>query len=668
MVLQKIKNIVAAVSTEYAWLFTVISLAIMPHIIRIPVWVTVLFFLLAFWKLLFGNPSRAPGFANQLLRLAIIIIIITGTLITYGTLTGRDAGISLLVMLTGMKYLETRNRRDYYITSYISMFLLLTNFLFTQSILTALYMIIAVIVFACTLIAYNDNDEVLKTRERIRIAGTMVLQSLPLMLVLFVLFPRLPGPIWGLPRDAHAGLSGIDDEMSPGSVSRLTQSNAIAFRVQFEGSIPEQSLLYWRGPVLTQTDGVKWFPDKPAPFTTEIAVAGEPVKYTVTLEPTEHNWLYSLEIPSQSAEGGKFTNDIQLKTLQPVSKRIRYEMTSYTDYKITTRDGTSLESALQLPYGYHSRAIALGKSWREQGLNNDQIVRTALRMFNEQEFYYTTTPPQMLQDVVDQFLFDARRGFCEHYAASFTILMRAAGIPARIVTGYQGGTVNPVDGYLVVRQRDAHAWTEVWLGGKGWTRVDPTAAVAPARVLQGIENALPEGILDVPLGLQNYKAARDIWLRVRDTIDAANNRWNQWILSYDDRQQMLLLSRLGMGNFDLRALGVTLVLSFLVVFTSVYLWMFRRQAEYRYATRNKDMALKLYDVFCNKLAKLDIKRINYEGPVDFATRAKARRRDLAGEIGIITKLYIDVRYGDRTEHLQDLELHVKAFKPAAAVN
>lgn len=656
----KIKS--AAGGTEYIWLFTVISLAMLPHITRTPVWVTVLFFLLAVWKLLFDNPSRSPRFSGQLVKLAIIVIIVTGTLITYGTLTGRDAGISLLIMLTGMKYMETGSRRDFYITGYISMFLLLTNFLFTQSILTAIYMIIAVIVFTCTLIAYNDGDEALNTRQRLRVAGTMVLQSLPLMLVLFVLFPRLPGPIWGLPRDAHAGLTGIDDEMEPGSVSRLILSDAIAFRVQFNGEIPEKSLLYWRGPVLTQTDGVKWFPGKPGPFTTAISVAGKPVKYTVTLEPTEHNWLYSLEMPSRSPESSRFTNDLQIKTPRPISNRRRYQMTSYTDYRITTRDNTSLESALQLPSGYHQRAIALGKSWREQGLDDADIVSTALRMFNEQDYYYTTTPPPMLQDVVDQFLFQSRRGFCEQYTAAFTILMRAAGIPARVVTGYQGGTVNPLDGYLVVRQWDAHAWAEVWLPGKGWTRVDPTAAVSPARVLQGIENALPEGIIDVPLGLQRYKTARDIWLRMRDTIDAINNRWNQWILSYDTRQQMVLLSRLGMGNFNLRALGITLVLSLLVVFSSVYLWMFRRQ------TKHKDSARRLYDIFCGRLAKLGVKRYTHEGPVAFAGRARIRRRDLAGEISVITKLYTDVRYGDITEELKELELRVRNFKPARFAN
>src|SRR5690606_25782031 len=146
------------------------------------------------------------------------------------------------------------------------------------------------------------------------------------------------------------------------------------------------------------------------------------------------------------------------------------------------------------PAGRHPRAVEMARSWRSQGLGDEEIVDRALRMFNEQEFYYTLQPPLAVDDAIDQFLFETRQGFCEHYAAAFTVLMRAAGIPARVVTGYQGGTLNPVGGYVIVRQRDAHAWAEVWLGEKGWVRVDPTAAVAPNRILGGIETALPDTV------------------------------------------------------------------------------------------------------------------------------------------------------------------------------
>ena len=649
---------IAAIPPRFLWLFAGISLAVLPHSLRIPLWITLGFFLLCLWKLLFEGPMRRLRFLGRPAKLSIAVLIISGTLITYGTLVGRDAGIALLILLIGMKFLETGNQRDYYITSYIGMFLLLTNFLYSQSIPAALYMFVVVLVFVGTLIAENDADDCLPTRTRIVIAGTLLLQALPLMLVLFVLFPRLPGPLWGLPRDAHAGRSGIDDEMEPGSISRLILSDEIAFRVEFAGPIPAQKFLYWRGPVLWQTDGVKWFPDKPRPFTAELAVAGESFAYTVTLEPTDQSWLYGLELPIQPPDGSVFADDLLIKTPAPIRTRRRYSMSSYTDFKIIDRSAAVLTTARQLPAGYHGRAVALGQSWREQGMSERQIVNMALRLFNEQEFYYTTTPPPLLQDTVDQFLFETRQGFCEHYAVAFTVLMRAAGIPARIITGYQGGTVNPFDGYLVVRQRDAHAWAEVWLQDSGWTRVDPTAAVAPARILGGMENALPEGLIEIPLGLRNNETARTIWLRLRDSVDAVNNRWNQWILSYDVRQQRQLLGHLGLSDFNLRSLGIALVLALLVVFAGVYLWLFRRSAGHQ------DAARTLYDLFCGKLAKLGIYRAANEGPVDFAARARFRRRDLTGEINSITQLYIDVRYGDRMEHLDSLKRQVRSFKPA----
>lgn len=643
---------------EYLWLGAGVSLAMLPHATRVPLWVSIGFFMLCALKIRCYRRIHKPSFAGQLTRLMLAVVIVAGTLITYGTLTGRDAGIALLILLVGMKFLEISNRRDYYVTCYIGLFLLLTNFLYSQSIPSALYMFATVIVLIGSLIAENDVDGVMPARDRLAAAGSMVLQSLPLMLVLFALFPRLPGPLWGLPRDARPGLAGVDDEMEPGSISRLILSNEIAFRVRFDGAVPEPRHLYWRGPVLWRTDGVKWFPDKPRPFASDIAVAGDPVHYTVTLEPTDQNWLYGLELPVRPPEGGMFSGDLQIRTSVPVRSRRQYAMISYPDFRITDRDAAAIESALQLPAGYHPRAVALGRSWREQGRSDRQVVNAALRLFNEEEFYYTTAPPPLPRDVVDQFLFETRRGFCEHYASAFAILMRGAGIPARIITGYQGGAVNPFDGYLVVRQRDAHAWVEVWLRDRGWTRVDPTAAVAPARIMQGIGEALPEGIVEIPLGLRDNEAARAIWLRLRDSIDAVNNRWNQWILSYDDRRQMQFLGYLGLGGVDAGGLGIVLIIALLAAFAGVYLWMFRRRP-----LANQDIARRWYDVFCARLARLGIARISYEGPVAYAARANARRRDLAGEISAITRLYIDVRYGDQVERLEELQRRIREFKP-----
>ena len=278
-------------------------------------------------------------------------------------------------------------------------------------------------------------------------------------------------------------------------------------------------------------------------------------------------------------------------------------------------------------------------------------------MFNEEEFYYTLTPPLLLQDSVDEFLFQTRQGFCEHYAAAFAILMRAANIPTRIVTGYQGGTINPIDNYMVIRQRDAHAWTEVWLGTRGWVRVDPTSAVAPARIMEGIDSALPDSLITIPLGLQNNAIARDIWRRVRNTFDAFNNRWNLWVLGYNTKRQHMLLNRIGFGELDWQGLTLWLFLAVTLILLAISFLLFKQK------TIDTDKARALYDKFCLRMTRLGIKRYAHEGPLDFANRAVLKRMDLAGKIQEITDLYAIVRYGGEKDSLGLLKQCVEAFKP-----
>ncbi len=584
--------------------------------------------------------------------------MVIGILLSYGTLIGRDAGVALLILLGGMKFLEIRNKRDYYIACFIGLFLILTNFLYTQSIITALYMLLVIIIFICTLITFNDQDHFLRLEERFKTASIILLEALPLMLIIFVLFPRIPGPLWGLPRDAHSGLSGVNDEMSPGSISQLTLSDEVAFRVKFHGAVPDKSSLYWRGPVLWQTDGVKWVPDKPRPSTTGILTRGSPIEYTVILEPIHKNWLYAMELPIAPPPDSFFTHDLQIKTASSEQKRRQYTLTSYTDFRIETNSHTELIQALQLPYGYHSKTIELAAAWRAAGQSDIDIVNRALRMFNQEEFYYTLSPPLIQGDTIDGFLFDTRQGFCEHYASAFTVMMRAAGIPARVVVGYQGGTINPIDNYLVVRQRDAHAWSEVWLEDRGWIRVDPTSAVSPARVMEGIENALPGAVIDIPLGLHNNKTARDLMRRFRDTFDAINNRWNQWVLAYDNKKQLILFQKIGFKN-DVKwtEMILWLVFSLVSVFAVVSFLILRQRPD------KTDSAKRLYDQFCRKMAKLGINRYAFEGPKDFASRAITQRDDLRKEINDITDLYIAVRYGDQMNLFVQLKQCIKTFKP-----
>lgn len=642
------------------WLSATTTLAALPHLLRVPIWIALFFVLLLFWRL--SHPVRESNthiLVSLIGKSALAIIILGGVFASYGTLMGRDAGVALLILLSVMKLLEIRSERDYYITIYIGMLLILTNFLYTQTLPTAFYTVITLLVFLATLAGFNDRNHRLTVERRLRLAGGLLLQALPLVLILFLFFPRASGPLWGLPEDARGGVSGLDDEMTPGSLSRLSLSDEVAFRVEFDGAIPDRDKLYWRGPVLWYTDGFKWVPDRMRDPSVRMDVAGDPVSYTVILEPTRKKWLFALEMPAGKPDDTFFTHDVQIRRRDEIQKRIRYEMDSHLDYRLISDSEENLERALQLPRNYHDQAIELGRRWREEAGTDNDVVQKALTYFREQEFHYTLTPQQLINDPVDEFLFQTRQGFCEHYTAAFIVLMRAAGIPARAVMGYQGGRVNPMGDYLIVRQRDAHAWAEVWLGDeRGWVRVDPTAAVSPTRVDTGIDEALPESVVDVPLVLRNNSLAREVWRQLGNTWDAINNRWNQWVLGYDRTRQSRFLDNIGLKNADYGDLILILTAAVVLFFIIMAFRLFR------ISRREIDAAKHWYRKFQQRLARCGIRPGSYEGPRDYAARAARHRHDLAEDIQSITDNYVAVRYAGKQDSLERLKRLVKQFRPA----
>jgi transglutaminase-like putative cysteine protease len=644
---------------EMLWLITGITLAVLPHMLHMPIWATLIFSLLLGCRLLISSGSRRAVFIKSLpFKLTVGVIISAGVFANFGTMVGRDAGVTLLVLLAGMKLLEINTDRDYYISAYIGFLLVLTNFFYNQTLPVSLYLAVTLVILIGALLGFNDRERPTRPRERLQQAATLFAHAMPLMLIMFLLFPRFSGPLWGLPKDALSGLSGIDDEMSPGSISQLILSDEVAFRVEFSGPLPEKSDLYWRGPVLWYTDGFKWVPDRPQRSTPRVVTGSEGLRYTITLEATDKNWLYALELPTTPAENSYLSHDLQLRTRRPVITRTRYEVTSYPCALLSSTGTEELQNALQLPAEYHPRAIALAQSWKAEGAGPRQIAERALRYFNEQQFYYTLTPPVLPNDTVDDFLFETRQGFCEHYASAFTVLMRAAGIPARVVTGYQGGTLNPVGNYLVIYQRDAHAWTEVWLGEEeGWVRFDPTSAVSPARVTMGIQGAIPQGLIDVPLGLYNNSLARSLWERVNNTFDAINNRWNQWVLGYDRNRQRMLLGQIGLGGLNREELMTGMIIVVTLCLALIGYGLFRR------TTAPTDRARYWYDRFRSRLARAGIRIEVSEGPLDLARRASVLRSDLAEAIQRITERYIAVRYANHPEGVEQLAAEVKLFRP-----
>jgi protein-glutamine gamma-glutamyltransferase len=642
------------------WLGGGLVLSALPHSQRIPLWIMPLFLVLCAWKLYAPAQTNFKGKYKLIAKLCLSTLMIIGVLGIYshfGTIVGRSAGVSLLVMLAGFKTLEINHERDFYVACFLGYFLVVTNFLYTQTIGTAVYMACTVLVMTISLVSFNDAQGKLSGKALGKIAASLLLQSIPIMLILFFLFPRISGPLWGMPDDAHADLTGIGDEMSPGSISQLIQSNQVAFRVDFKSVPPEQSQLYWRGPVLWHTDGSSWTRGKSEyQYINSVETLSDPVIYTITLEPHNKKWLYALEMPEGNASQSRMTSDFQLLTENPVTQRIRYEMTSYPDYKISKLSDDERQASLQLPRQHHTQTKTLMRQWLEEGLSENQIIDRALKLFNEDEFYYTLRPPLLENDRVDEFLFDTKQGFCEHYANAFVVMMRAAGIPARIVLGYQGGERNPVGDYFIVRQRNAHAWTEVWRNEQGWERIDPTAAVSPLRIIEGIESALPLETLDIPEIFSQNSLARNLWKRLGFRWDSINNQWNQWVINYGPERQKEFLSQFGLEDINWSSM-IFLIMAF-VGLVLIYLTFILL----RFTPEKRDPVKLLYDQFCKKLSRSGIEIPVHEGPVDFAKRASLKRSDLAPQIKNITNLYIAIRYASDASLLDSLRNNIKAFK------
>lgn len=641
-----------------SWLLGSITMVLAPHLLRLPPWVSLLCVAVVMWRLYIAWHSL--HLPPRWLLLMLSFIVVGGTFLTYGTILGRDSGVTLLSLLTAMKLMEIYSQRDAMIVVFLGYFIVITNFLYSQTILTALYMLLAVLVITATLIGLNHISERQKTIVQIRFASVLLVQSIPLMLILFVFFPRVQGPLWGLPQDAYSGISGLSNTMTPGSISQLILSDEVAFRVNFEGVIPKPDQLYWRGPVFWYFNGKDWLPGKKTPrgFFKYERLENR-VQYTVTLEPHNNHWLFALDMPAMLPPESTGSNDYQVLSRTPVRSRMRYKMTSYLSYTVgLDADEKELYRALQLPpdtnIGGNKRARALAASWRQDIDSDEAIMRKALSMFRNQKFYYTLLPPLLGDNQVDEFLFDTLQGFCEHYSSSFVFLMRSAGVPARVVTGYLGGEINLIGNYMIVRQSDAHAWAEVWLKDRGWVRVDPTASVSPERINSGIATVVSY-FDQLPMMVRTEFE----WLRsMRMSMDAITNSWNQWILGYNPKRQVEFLSRVGMKAPDWTSMTIALI-------TGTGILMLILVATMLLQLRNHtDPVQVAYLKFCDKLAKKGILRKPYEGARDYAKRLAGLRPDISQTTNAISELYIALRYGtlEKKEAVQELQRRVVEFR------
>jgi protein-glutamine gamma-glutamyltransferase len=632
-----------------------LALALVAHITTLPLWVPVVLITCGLVRLGLARSGRAAPSRWVVLTLAALAI--TLLFVRFHTFNGLAAGTALLALMAGLKLLETQTRRDIYIITLIIYFVSLSALLEGESFWLLAYLIGVCWLTTATLLRLTSSGPAPGWRQSLRYGGRVLAQALPLALVFWLLFPRFAGPLWQIPSDTSTAESGLGDSMSPGDINRLALSDEVAFRVRFSTAAPPAQERYWRGPVLHDFDGHTWRrTNSPPTSTPPLQPDGAAYQYTVMMEPNQHNWIFTLDWPVHwdLAHAG-LTSDYTLVQPYPLSRPIDVVATSYSRVQ-----GDSLSENMRRrdtrPPIRNPRTLQLAEELRSAHADSMDYVRAVLTMFRQQPFYYTLTPPKLAEDSVDEFLFDTKRGFCGHYASAFAALMRAAGIPARVVTGYQGGTFNPYSDYWILRQSDAHAWDEVWIEGRGWVRVDPTSAIAPERVEHGLSDAANA---DEPLA-SRWQRNTPWFSGVRLRLDAVREIWRERILDFDQDSQHKLLEVLRIPEPDGQKLVMVLAAAMILVLCWLT-WQVRRELD----PRSSDATTRAYARLCLKLAAAGLPRMPYEGAEAFAARVAAQRPDLASSVTALCLHYSSLRYATSLTSvtLGQFETAVRAFRP-----
>jgi len=636
------------------WLTGLLILLIMPHSTWLPLWVLALSAVCGAWRILIHLGRAAwPG---RIIRISLVLIVMPLSIYQFrsqGSGIGVDLSVSLLILGASFKLLEMRRRRDIYIIVALAFMLALTGFIYSQTLLTTIYNLFCIVLIVTTMVLLN-RDSSHSQLSSLRLAGVLLLQSIPVMLILFVLVPRI-APLWAMPLPAGASKTGVTDEMTPGQFTQLGRSGELAFRVKFNSKTPPHDQLYWRGLVLDHFDGQTWERSSNL-FLARSEDTGDSVddesstmlEYDVILEATQQTWLYGIKLARVSAPDVILDRYDTLLTVRPVNQRYRYVARSFPDIKNDLLlSSFSQRRALQLPADDNPRSRAWARELRAVHADDKAYVQAVLLSYQQQPFYYTLTPPAVTGESIDEFLFDTREGFCGHYAGSFVYLMRAAGIPARVVVGYQGAEYNRFEDYLMVYQYNAHAWAEVWLEGEGWVRFDPTAWVAPERINQGVEaffGASSGFIEDSGFSMRRFSSTP--WLNnVRLRLDAIEYNWNRWVISYDSEVQMELLKDLFGENERQRALLALIgsIALCLALFAAFMLWRRKRPV--------LDPRLALYLEFTDALAAKGMARKAVEGPRAYCERITHYRPDLKTEMTRITDQFIRILYEQQEQKI-----------------
>jgi len=593
------------------------------------------------------------SYPGRWLKVGLVLLLLALLPLQYGRdLVSTEATTAVLLAGITLKLLEMQRKRDVLLVLYLCFFTISTEFIHSQSIPVALYMSLATIVVCAALLALHQRSSSQTPQRTLKLAALLLVQSVPLMLVLFVLFPRL-SPLWSVALQSNSATTGLSEQMSPGDIGNLARSADLAFRVQFSSPPPPYQELYWRALTLDTFDGREWrrnsnFEAQPLRVGSPqfgwyraLRYAGTALSYNVIMEPTGRNWIYTLMLPQLSDERLVLRRDYQVDSRLRIGQRFTYQAQAYPDALVEAEaEGREQERARLLPEAGNPRALAFARQLRAQYSDDLALVNAVLAHFRREAYFYTLSPALLGADPVDAFLFDSREGFCEHYAGSFTFLMRAAGIPARVVTGYQGGEFNPYDGTLIVRQYDAHAWSEVWLPGQGWLRVDPTAAVSPERISLGSAAVLqsqPDYLNDEMFTLIRFRNSL-LLNQLRLRLEMLDYAWNRFVLNYDGNRQLELLGNLfgSLGRGALLLLLPGLVLGCMLLMS----WLLLR--------RNRPAPLPPatahYLRFCALLAARGFPRHSGETPQHYLERVGGQNPQWQAAMQQITEAYVALAF------------------------
>ena len=645
------------------WTLAVLGVSISLQLPRMPPWIAVITLIPFAWRVCaeWRDWPPLPG----IVRIPALAIALLALFFSYGEIFGRTAAVSLLALMLCIKLLETYKIRDARVIVSFCLFLCVTQYLFDQGVLMPIY---GALVVATSLIALSHlhRREAFRPRDEVPMLGKSIfselkfsfrvlLLALPAAVALFLLFPRWTSPLWGVPESTLDAKTGLSDRMSPGTIQQLFMDDGAAFRVEFHGPVPSPAELYWRGPVFWDYDGREWTTSF---WSRNIEARQQPepnsgrFHYTVQLEPNERRWLFALDYPTRVPQGTRLTLDYQLYRDKAVTQLLRYDMSSDP----TFRDSPTLSevlknSALDLPPDLNPRTRELVADWRRDLPSDEAFAQRILRHFREEPFHYTLNPPLLGYNTVDDFLFSTRQGYCEHYASAFTVMMRMAGVPARVVTGYQGGWYNEFGDYLLVKQSDAHAWSEIWLEGRGWTRVDPTAAVSPLRVQSGSFGAITE-----PRHVLDYA-----WFRsIRNGFDVVQRGWNDWVIDFGAAEQKRLFAPLGMPEMGPAALVGVLVVVFIAISLALLPVILRIQGPMA-----RSPLQKAWQRFLRRLEKAGVEITPAMGASSIAETASRKLASQSGEIDHIARLYNLYRYSPTPPDLKEITATVSSFRPKA---